>query len=131
MRLKLSDGSTVDVGPSAPPPPAGISPRAVISVQSNLPDPPTIVYEQGEGFVLGVAQNPTTFAYAVTCADAINDENTAAFATIRQQGSGFQSLTLLLLGGNDLIVQGRVIELDGEGGITISVTSLDFSLVIY
>lgn len=129
LKLVLPDGSIVNVGPAAPPAPV-IAPRCVVSVKSNLPDPPTLVYEQGSGIVLGIIQNPITFAYVLTCSVPISDATCAVVATVKEQ-SVFQTLVVSFPGGNDLRFQGQAWELDGGGGININATSLDFSFALY
>lgn len=129
LKLVLPDGSTVNVGPGAPPAPV-IAPRIVASVKSNLPDPPTLVYSQGGGLVLNIIQNPITFVYILTCSIPISDATCAVLTTIKEQ-SVFQTLVTSFPGGNDLRFQGQAWELDGGGGITISATSLDFSFALY
>src|SRR5690242_12491405 len=129
LRIVLPDGSRITVGPSAAPAPV-IAPRAVVSVQSNLPDPPTLVYEQGSGIVLGIIQNPISFTYVLTCSVPISNATCAVIATIKEQGP-FQSMLIDFPGGGDLRFQGREVVLDGEGGFSVNAVSLNFSFALY
>ena len=127
LKLKLPNGTVIDVGPAAAP--TVIAPRAVVSVQSNLPDPPTLVYEQGAGIVLGVSQSPITFSYTLTCSVPISDATAAVLVTIKGQ-TPLQAVSVTFPGGGDIRVAGQEADLDG-GGITISAVSLDFTLALY
>jgi hypothetical protein len=129
FRLVLPDGSTINVGPSAAPTPV-IAPRAVVSIQSNLPDPPTVVYEQGSGIVLSVIQNALTFIYSVTCSVPISDATCAVIATAKNQGA-LQSLIVSFPGGDVIHFQGQQAVIDGGGGVSFEAVSLDFSFAIY
>lgn len=129
FRLRLPDGTVLNVGPAATPAPV-IAPRCVASVKSNLPDPPTLVYEQGSGIVLSIIQNPITFVYVLTCSVPISDATCAVLATVKEQ-SVFQTLVVSFPGGNDLRFQGQAWELDGGGGVSINATSLDFTFALY
>lgn len=127
LRVKLSDGTMVDVGPSAAP--AGITARAVLGVKSALPDPPQVTYQLGD-IVVDVAQSAITYHYTISCNVAVDDDNSAVLVTL-QGGSPLTAASVSLLGGGLVRVAGQVLEVDGEGGITISATSVDFWLVIY
>lgn len=118
--------------PSVPPTPPtpGIAPRAVLSVKSNLPDPPTIEFALGGGFLLGIIQNAITSSYVLTFADPVSEADSAVLITIKEQIPTHSAL-ISYLGGNDLRVSGQEVAFDGEGGMTISAISVDFWIAIY
>lgn len=128
LRVKLSDGTTVDVGPAVVPP-AGISPRAVVGVKSALPDPPEVTFELGEGIITNVTQSAITFHYTLSCSVPIDDASAAVLVTMQGQNP-LQSFAVSFPGGNDIRLQGLTAEID-EGGVTISSASHDFWLVLY
>ena len=130
LRVKLSDGTTVNVGPAAPPPAPGISPRAVVSVKSALPDTtPQITYSLGDGIIVGAFQSELTFSYQLSCSVPISDETCAVQLTVQGQ-TPLQSMAVDFPGGGTIRVSGFQADIE-EGGVTINATSLDFWLVLW